>query len=113
MIERLQAEKRKAKKALATPPPSAPSETQSEVGKPTKKRKRDEDEPPAWVGKFVESVIAEKSKANGEKKPAKQIREEAKTAAKEQWQNGFTKDRITNEVDNHMNRLYGMIFSRK
>jgi len=115
--KRVQAEKRKAKKeaALTTPPPSVEESVDGETKavKQVRKRKRDDTEPPAWFNKFVESAKMEESKVGGEKKAIKQVKEEAKVAAKEQWQDGFTRDRVTNEVDSHMNRLYGMIFKRK
>lgn len=73
----------------------------------------DESEPPAWFKKYVESVKTEKSKLAEEKKPQKQIKEEAQQEAKVHWENGPTRSRVTHEVDNHMNRMYSMIFGQR
>ena len=78
-----------------------------------KSKKGDESEPPAWFNNYVKGVKMEESKISTEKKPVKIIKEEAKSAAAAHWNNNDTRDRVSNEVDNHMNRLYGMIFSRK
>ncbi|MES2875512.1 MAG: hypothetical protein V4708_17440 [Bacteroidota bacterium] len=123
------AEKRKAKKAAESintavdealeekvEKPKKPSKRKAEPTeeKPLKKKvEKNPNEPPAWVHKFIESAIIEKGKVTDEKKPMKQVKEEAKTTAQEHWDDGHTRDRVTREVDQHMNRLYGMIFTRK
>jgi hypothetical protein len=85
--------------------------------KPKKQRvqkpKRDESVPPVWFEKFVESAKMEESKIASDKKPVKQVKEEAKAVAQAQWQDGYTRDRVNQQVDNHMSKLYGMIFARK
>ena len=75
--------------------------------------KRDESVPPVWFEKFVESAKMEESKIAADKKPAKIVKEEAKAAAQAQWSDGYTRDRVNQQVDNHMSKLYGMIFARK
>lgn len=75
--------------------------------------KRDESVPPVWFEKFVESAKLEESKIAADKKPAKVVKEEAKVAAQAQWSDGYTRDRVNQQVDNHMSKLYGMIFTRK
>jgi hypothetical protein len=47
-----------------------------------------------------------------EKTPIKKAKIEAKETAAKSWNDGFVRDRVTNEVDNHMNRMYSMIFGR-
>ena len=84
--------------------------------KPKKQRvakpKRDDNEPPVWFQKFVESAKLEESKIAADKKPAKQIKEEAKAVAQTQWNDGYTRDRVVDSVDQHMGRLYSMIFKK-
>jgi colicin import membrane protein len=75
--------------------------------------KRDESIPPVWFEKFVESAKMEESKIAAEKKPAKQVKEEAKAVAQAQWSDGYTRDRVNQQVDAHMGKLYSMIFARK
>jgi hypothetical protein len=84
--------------------------------KPKKQRvakpKRDDSVPPVWFEKFVESAKLEESKIAADKKPVKQVREEAKAVAQTQWADGYTRDRVTDQVDQHMGRLYSMIFKK-
>jgi hypothetical protein len=83
----------------------------TEVEKPKKKRKVvDPNEPPAWFSKYVEGVKKEEAKVSGTKVSAKQVSEEAKEVATAHWNDGLTRDRVNTEVDNHMNRMYHMMF---
>jgi hypothetical protein len=43
----------------------------------------------------------------------KQVKQAAKDVAQESWNNGLTRDRVNNEVDNHMNRMYSQIFASR
>jgi len=116
--KRARAEKRKMKKEekdLDVAVDKAVEEV-AEEPKPKKVKrtlKRDDSVPPLWFEKFVESAKLEESKISSEKKPAKQVKEEAKEVAKAQWQDGYTRDRVNAQVDNHMGKLYSMIFARK
>jgi len=110
--KKARAEKRKASKEIDT----AVEEALTEEPKPKKVKrvlKRDESVPPVWFEKFVESAKLEESKIAADKKPAKVVKEEAKVAAQAQWSDGYTRDRVNQQVDNHMSKLYGMIFARK
>lgn len=109
------AEKRKAGKEIdkavdeAIEEPAEPKPKKQRVQKP----KRDESVPPVWFERFVESAKLEESKIAADKKPSKQVKEEAKEVAKAQWSDGYTRDRVNAQVDNHMGKLYSMIFTRK
>lgn len=114
--------KRESKKQEATPPVSEGSEGASEsiseaAEKPKKVRKsktvRDENTPPIWFQKYVEGVKHEEAKQSQTKVSKKQVEEEARQTATQQWQDGFTRDRVQNEVDSHMGRMYGMIFHNR
>jgi len=97
--------RKRAKKEVVqlTPPPS-----------PKKKKVfRDPTVPPLWFKKYMEGVSKEKAALKEEKVPAKTVKKEAEEAAQKSWDDGLTRDRVTNEVDNHMNRMYSMIFSRR
>lgn len=72
-----------------------------------------DNEPPAWFKKYVESVKTEQSKLAQEKKAHKVIKEEAQQEAKTHWEDQPTRSRVTHEVDNHMNRMYSMIFGQR
>ncbi|MEG3883811.1 hypothetical protein QT971_06325 [Microcoleus sp. herbarium19] len=78
------------------------------TSKPKQKRQRknfDPEEPPKWFEKYVQGVKREQEG----KKPTPQ---ETKVEAKTKWDNGLVRDRVRNEVDSHMNRMYSMIFNR-
>jgi len=74
--------------------------------------KKDPTVPPQWFAKYVEGVKQEQATLKPEKIGQKKIKEEAKVAASKSWNNGLTRDRVQNEVDGHMNRMYSMIFSK-
>ena len=75
--------------------------------KPRAKRvKRDPAEAPVWFNKYVEGVKKEQAAQKQEKVPAKQVKDEAKEAAAKSWKHGLTRDRVQNEVDGHMSRMY-------
>lgn len=77
-----------------------------------KRARKNPADPPAWFQKYVEGVKKEQSKHVDQKVPQKQVKVEAQAQAKKSWDNGLTRDRVKNEVDQHMNRMYSMIFSR-
>jgi len=114
----LQKEKRKAKKAekeqkVPTPPPTVNSaedlSLDESIDYEIKKLKKDQD-PPVWFKQYVAGVKKEEAKISREKKPKKQIQKEAQEVAQTQWADGFTRDRVRNEVDGHMSRMYQMMF---
>lgn len=111
-------EKRKAKKIqkLATPPPSLDEEIDRAVEELTEKekpvvKKNDDNEPPSWFKQYVSGVKREEAKISREKKPKKQIQQEAVEVAQKNWADSFTRDRVRNEVDGHMSRMYQMMFA--
>ena len=75
--------------------------------KPKRKRavKRDE-VPPKWFSQYVQGVKSEEAKVADVKRPRKVIAEEAKAAASQSWNDGLTRNRVQNEIDGHMNRMY-------
>lgn len=113
--------KREAKKQESTPPASEPSESTEPAleieEKPTKVRKvkmpRDESIPPAWFQKYVEGVKQEEAKQATATIPKKQVAEQARQVAQSAWEDGLTRDRLQHEVDNHMGRMYSMIFHNR
>lgn len=71
-----------------------------------------ESEPPAWFKKYIEGVQREKKMQSGEKVPKKQLKEEAEGLAQKSWEDGLTRDRVNDELGNHMSRMHRMIFGR-
>lgn len=107
-----EARKRKKEKVLDTEIDKAVEEVTAEPAKPVKERKPrkkyNPEDPPKWFQKYLEGVKREQD----QKKPVKQIQQEAEVEAKTRWENGMVRDRVRNEVDSHMNRMYSMIFNR-
>jgi multidrug efflux pump subunit AcrA (membrane-fusion protein) len=122
---------RQAKKQLQTPPESVSEvETAPPMEKPKRSRKRKvatideqvdeaveqltktDEEPPAWFKKYVAGVKNEERMHQEPKKPKKEVAREANEVAQQQWGNGLVRDRVRNEVDKHMGRMYQMIFNR-
>lgn len=91
---------KRVRKRIQEPTPSI--ESQDEQPKP-KKPRRDPNEAPQWFHKYIETVKKEEAAQRQEKVPAKQIKSEAQEQAKKSWNDGFTRDRVTNEIDNHSN----------
>lgn len=81
------------------------------VEKLPKKSKKD-DAPPEWFKKYVAGVKNEESHHQSPRKAKKAITKEANQVAAQQWNNGLVRDRVRNEVDQHMSRMYQMIFNR-
>jgi len=112
---RLAREARKTEvKQEVSPPTSAASEASDEIPVKAKKSRKNPDmEPPAWFQKYVAGVKSEEAKQSASKVPKKEVLEVARQTAQQQWNDGLTRDRIQNEVDSHMSRMYGMIFNNR
>ena len=110
---------RDSKKQMSTPPATESSvgsveeEIEAGIREPVSKKVATEtaDGAPTWFKQYVAGVKKEEAKVSKEKKPQRQIKQEAMDVAEHQWNDGFTRDRVRNEVDNHMSRMYQMMFS--
>jgi hypothetical protein len=95
-----------------------PEEVKEEVKEPKAKKpraprqKKDPAVPPQWFAKYVEGVKKEQATLKPEKVAPKQIKQEAQETASKSWNNGLTRNRVENEVNGHMSRMYSMIFSK-
>ena len=84
--------------------------------KPKKAKKAkvvDDNEPPAWFKKYIEGQHIEKNELSKEKKPVAVIKKESKEVASNAWKDDLTRDRVNQERDNHMARMYSSIFGSK
>ena len=120
-----QAKKRAAKavaKAMAdvaaqeASPAESESSGVSEQVETVLKRKRvvkekDPLEPPKWFNDYIKGVKEEQNQINPVSQ--KKLRVETKEVAKEKWNDGMTRDRVQNEVDGHMGRMYQMMFGKR
>ncbi len=91
------------------------SEKAVKVRKPKKAKVVTEsiDEPPAWFKKYIEGHEIEKNLMSKEKKSEKVIKKESKQVASDAWADDMTRDRVYQERDNHMSRMYSSIFGNK
>jgi len=109
-------EKRKAKRNI-NPEKELEQEIDQAVEEELKPKKRkltkSQEDPPPWFRKYIEGVKKEQAQVSHSKTPKKQIQQEAHEEAKTKWGDGFVRDRLRNEVDGHMNRMYGMIFGAR
>jgi hypothetical protein len=71
-----------------------------------------DEEPPKWFKKYMTSVKLEENMVKSDRQPVKKVKLDAQDCAHKEWQNGLTRDRVKNEVDGHMNRMYSQIFGR-
>lgn len=85
--------KRKGK-AAAVPAPAAP------VG----------DTPPNWFNTIIELIERERAEQKGDRVTKKDLKAKAAACAEERWSDGMTRDRVRGAVDNHVSRMYEMIF---
>lgn len=71
-----------------------------------------DEEPPKWFKKYMTSVKMEENLIKTDRQPVKKVKLAAEESAHKEWQNGLTRDRVKNEIDGHMNRMYSQIFGR-
>jgi len=110
-----QREKRAAKKRETTEPDGFPPKKRIAIGidDSVTSEKVEDDKPPKWFEQYIQGVKKEENSIAKDKKPAKVVRIEAKESAQQHWNNGLTRDRVKNEVDGHMDRLYTQIFANR
>lgn len=102
--------KRKAVSKEVTPERGESNETEVTQVK-VKRAKVDTNEPPKWFTTFLEGVKKEQLVQSGEKKSKADIKAEVQEHAAKAWNDGYTRDRIQNENDKHLGRMYSMMFS--
>lgn len=76
------------------------------------KKLKTDDEAPEWFRQYVSEVKSEESRVKGVKE-TKALKTEAKSQANAAWKDGLVRDKVQNEVDGHMNRMYSMIFGQR
>lgn len=119
--------KKKKQKKVALPvtvEESVPKETSSEASEQSSTSKslvetsknlsiQSDEEPPKWFKAYILGVKEEQALAAKEKKPKKQVQFEAQEKAHMEWQKPVVRQRVQNTVNDHMQKLYAQIFSRR
>lgn len=77
---------------------------------PVTKKPKDGDAPPPWFNKFVGAMMQEKNEQQGIRVNKKHLKEAATQEAENRWRDGYTRERVRATVDDHVSRMYGMIF---
>lgn len=88
------------------------------VANPTflkKKRvaKKLDDTPPEWFQQYIDGVKSDINLSASEPKPLEVLKTESSSEAKKHWNNSFTRAKVNNEIENHMDKMYQMMFGRK
>jgi hypothetical protein len=73
------------------------------------------DEPPSWFKNYLldEAKRRNEDKEKKARSPLSEVKKVAHEKAQVKWNDGLTRDRVTNEVNSHMNRLYQQIHGRR
>lgn len=103
----------KPKEKSQTKKRSAPKNEVVDQSEKIEKVVQTEEEAPTWFKSYVIGVKEEQAKASNDKRPKKQVRLEAKEVAQQQWQQPQTRERVQNTVNNHMQKMYSMIFPNR
>lgn len=69
-------------------------------------------EPPKWFMKYVESMKTFQNEVSDKKRTKKVVKNEANDYAKEQWKKPEVRQKVTDNVDSHLTKMYRQIFSR-
>jgi len=117
-------EKRAAKKAGSSKEGSVTSVELDKVIKEVEKVEKvekvkkvvknvDSSEPPEWFKKYIRGQQVEQNNLSKEKKSAIVLKKESNEVAANAWKDDLTRDRVNQERDNHMSRMYSSIFGSK
>jgi len=82
------------------------------VEEPVHKSVQTSHDPPSWFLKYVEGVKQTENQVSQKKKPRKVIKQESHVEAGKSWSQPIVRDKIRNETDQHMSRMYKQIFGR-
>lgn len=126
---RLKKEAKAKESSTAPPPPPSTNDEISEavnrevenlekevkVRKPKKAKVVNEsvDEPPVWFKKYIEGLAIEKNSLSKDKRSVQEVKKESKQVATQAWGDDMTRDKVNQEKDNHMSRMYSSIFGSK
>jgi hypothetical protein len=112
-----QAEKRRLAKQAKLTAESISTEAsevkvETMVEEPVHKAVQTSHDPPSWFLKYVEGVKQTENQVSQKKKPRKVIKQESHVEAGKSWSQPIVRDKIRNETDQHMSRMYKQIFGR-
>ncbi len=69
-------------------------------------------QPPAWFKSFMADTRVNEAKIVEPKKSKRSVRKEAVAEAAVEWQKPEVRERVNNEQDRHLSRMYSQIFKR-
>jgi len=73
------------------------------------------EEPPSWFKSYLHDEAKRRNadKPKAERAKSAVVKNEADIKAHEKWSDGLVRDRVNNEVNSHMGRLYSQIYGRR
>lgn len=73
------------------------------------------EEPPTWFKSYLHDEAKRRNadKPKAERAKSAVVKNEADIKAHEKWSDGLVRDRVNNEVNSHMGRLYSQIYGRR
>jgi len=107
--KRLASEKRKATlaaKKASSPKAASPVKQEATV----EVKKVEEETPPPWFKKFIQTGIQQRNQVNDVKQPQKSVRIEAKELADQKWSQPKVRDLVNKNMETHYDKMYNQIF---
>ena len=92
--------KKKVKKIQTPSPPQ--TDDSEEVSAPPAK-------PPVWLKEYVHSIIKDNAPPESDKA---EVKKEAVSVANEAWNQPKVRNKATKEVENHMSKMFSVVFNR-
>lgn len=96
--------KRKPRVPKAVTPAAPPPTPESDVA---------DHEPPKWFMNYVSNMKSFQNDVAEKKKPKRVLKNESDDYAKQQWKKPDLRQRVTDNVDSHLTKLYRQIFSNR
>jgi len=95
--------KRKPRVPKNVTPPTPPASVETD---------NDDNEPPKWFMNYITGMKNVQNEVSDKKKSKRVLKHEADDYAKQQWKKPDLRQKVTNNVDSHMAKMYRQIFSR-
>lgn len=73
----------------------------------------DDNDPPKWFMKYVENMKHFQNDVSEKKRTKKIVKDEANDYAKEQWKKPEVRQKVTDNVDSHLTKMYRQIFANR
>jgi len=105
----------KQEKVETISPPQPPPVEKKVLKRKAVEEKKHDEEPPAWFKTWHlnEAKRQNLAKKKDERVAITTVKKAAHSVASKQWDDGYTRDKIRHEQDNHQQRMYQMIHGKR